>query len=94
MGKSPRKGPGGQPYTPPPRNLGGIPGAARVKPKSMKRGGGLRARWKAPNGNIYEWDSQHGTLEKYDSNGRHLGEIDPDTGEELKATQPARSIEP
>ena len=28
----------------------------------------------------YEWDSQHGTVEKYDKKGRHLGEFDPDTG--------------
>jgi hypothetical protein len=52
----------------------------RVRPKTpVKGGGGLRKRWKDAEGNIYEWDSQHGRLEKYDKRGRHLGEFDPDT---------------
>jgi hypothetical protein len=47
-----------------------------------------------PRGAIYEWDSQHGTVEKYDARGRHLGEYDPDTGEELKSADPSRRVEP
>ena len=43
---------------------------------------------------IYEWDSQHGTVEKYDAQGRHLGEYDPETGEELNPADPSRRVEP
>ncbi|GAP99244.1 colicin E3/pyocin S6 family cytotoxin [Leptolyngbya sp. NIES-2104] len=30
-----------------------------------------------------EWDSRHGTIEKYDRKGKHLGKFDPITGEQL-----------
>jgi len=40
----------------------------------------MRKRWKDSEGNIYEWDSQHGAVEKYNSRGVHLGEFDPNTG--------------
>lgn len=33
-----------------------------------------RKRWKDDKGNIYEWDYQHGAVEKYNKNGTHLGE--------------------
>jgi len=42
----------------------------------VKNGGDLRKRWKDNDGNIYEWDSQHGELEKYDKHGKHLGSVD------------------
>ncbi len=29
--------------------------------------GGLRRRWRDPDGVIYEWDYQHGTVEVYDA---------------------------
>ncbi|WP_245500897.1 colicin E3/pyocin S6 family cytotoxin [Rhizobium sp. BK251] len=42
---------------------------------------GGRARWYDSKGNIYEWDCQHGKLEKFDKSGKkHLGEYDPVTG--------------
>ena len=44
----------------------------------------MRKRWKDEDGNIWEWDSQHGELEKYSPKGKHLGAFDPDTGEQLK----------
>jgi Cytotoxic len=43
----------------------------------------MRARWEDKK-NIYEWDSQHGEVEKYDKRGRHLGAFDPDTGNPMK----------
>ena len=43
---------------------------------------------------VCEWDAQHGKVEKYSKNGRnHLGEFDPDTGEQTKPADPRRSVE-
>jgi len=51
---------------PPPKELTAFPALKPVKPKTpVQGGGGLRKRWKDETGNIYEWDSQHGTVEKY-----------------------------
>jgi RHS repeat-associated protein len=73
----------------------GIPGLHRAPPKTpVQGGGGLRRRWKDNDGNIYEWDSQHGTVEKYDRRGRHVGEFDPDTGEQIGPAVPGRRVEP
>ncbi len=94
MGSRPRKGPGGRSYTPPPKELPGVSGLRRVRPKTRRSGGGLRPRWKGANGDIYEWDAQHGTLEHYDARGNHLGEVDPDTGEELKPADSSRKVKP
>ena len=80
---------------PPPRELPAFPKAERVPPKTkVQGGGGLRARWKTPDGTIYEWDSQHGTVEKYDANGSHLGEFDAGTGKQTKPSDSTRSVEP
>jgi hypothetical protein len=81
-------------YVTPPKSLPGFPAAARVKPKTPRPGGGLRKRWKDQGGRIYEWDYQHGTVEMYDSGGRHLGEFDPATGHRMKQADPSRRIEP
>jgi hypothetical protein len=43
---------------------------------------------------IYEWDYQHGTVERYDRLGRHLGEFDPGTGVLISDADPARRVEP
>ena len=75
-------------YIPPPKSLPGFPGAKKVRSKSQ------RARWKDDDGNIYEWDSQHGRVEKYDKRGRHLGEFDHNTGAQTKPADPNRRIEP
>jgi RHS repeat-associated protein len=74
-------------YIPPPKELKAFPNAKKVRSKSQ------RARW-ADDDYIYEWDSQHGRVEKYNKRGKHLGEFDPDTGEQTKPPDPGRSIEP
>jgi hypothetical protein len=67
-------------YKPPPKTLPGFPDAKPAKPKTPIAGNGdkLRKRWKSPDGTIYEWDYRHGTVEKYDSKGKHQGEFRPD----------------
>jgi len=75
----------------------GLPAFPDVKPAPMKtsvRGGGKkRRRWKDLSGRIYEWDSQHGKVELYTKQGKHLGEYDPQTGEQTKPADPARRVE-
>jgi hypothetical protein len=56
--------------------------------------GGLRRRWRDPDGMIYEWDYQHGTVEVYDRRGFHRGEFNPFTGERLGSPIPGRTVEP
>ena len=51
-------------------------------------------RWKDKKGRIYEWDYQHGTIELYDKLGKHLGEFNHITGEQLKPADPKRRVEP
>lgn len=46
-----------------------------------------------PDGTIYEWDSRHGTVEKYDKKGNHLGEFDADGGK-VKDRNRDRKVEP
>lgn len=70
-----------------------FPTPVPVRPKTGFPGG-LRRRWRDGDGNIYEWDYQHGTVEKYDTNGRHLGDFDPDTGQQAGQADPSRRIEP
>lgn len=78
-----------------PKDLPAFPGASKAKPKTpVQGGGGLRKRWKDPKGNIYEWDSQHGTVEKYNKRGKRLGEYDPTTGAETKPADKSREVTP
>jgi hypothetical protein len=82
-------------YIPAPKDIDGIPGLIPAKPKTpVQAGGGLRKRWKDKKGNIYEWDSRHGTLEKYNKRGKHLGEFDPVTGKQTKPADKSRNVEP
>jgi Cytotoxic/S-type Pyocin len=82
-------------YHPAPGGLTAFPDATRAKRKTpVKGGGGLRKRWKNPKGIIFEWDSQHGTVEMYDKRGKHLGEYDPTTGKQTKPVDSTRSVEP
>jgi hypothetical protein len=77
-----------------PDKLPGFKDAVRADRKTPKQGGGgLRERWKDKNF-IYEWDSRHGTIEKYNKRGKHLGEYDPKTGDLLNPPDPTRRIEP
>jgi hypothetical protein len=44
-------------------------------------------------GFYYEWDYQHGRVERYDRRGWHLGEFDPETGAMTKPANPQQAIE-
>ncbi|MFF0082257.1 colicin E3/pyocin S6 family cytotoxin [Streptomyces canus] len=84
---------------PVPAPKGGLPGFPKAGPARAKTpvqgGGGLRKRWKDPkSGEIYEWDSQHGAVEKYNKRGKHLGEYDPNTGAQTKPADPTRKVTP
>ena len=83
-------------YKPAPKDLPGVPDAKPSKPKTPKQGGnsGKRRRWKDSEGNIYEWDYQHGDVEKYDKRGKHKGSIDPNTGKQTKPPVKGRTVEP
>ena len=80
----------------PPKNLKAFKNSVWAKAKTPRRGGGgLRDRWKdKQDGTIYEWDYQHGRVEKYNSRGQHVGEFDADTGEQTGPAIPGRRIEP
>ena len=41
----------------------------------------------------YEWDHTHGDIEVYDRRGRHLGTMDPETGQMTKPAVPGRKID-
>jgi hypothetical protein len=56
--------------------------------------GGLWRRWRDPDGNIYEWDYQHGRVEAYDRRGSHREEFNPFTGEQIGSPTPGRTVEP
>ncbi|SDD45032.1 Cytotoxic [Algoriphagus faecimaris] len=75
-------------YAPPPGVLPGFPGATRVKPK------GGRARWRTKDGDILEWDSQHGDVEVYDKNGKHKGSARPTDPNIYKPQVKGRKIDP
>jgi hypothetical protein len=72
-------------YVPAPKDLPAFPGLERARPKTpVQGGGGLRKRWVDDSGGLYEWDSQHGTVERYNRAGKHIGEFAPNTGEQTK----------
>ncbi len=82
------------PYEPPPADLPAFPDAKRSRRKT-RFGGGLRARWKDADGEIYEWDYKKGTVERYDRSGqRHLGHFDPVTGTQVGRPSKRRKVEP
>ena len=77
-----------------PEILSAFPKAVPVKGKTYVQGGGkIRERWKDKD-YIYEWDSRHGTVEKYNQRGGHLGEFDARTGKQLKPADPTRRTGP
>src|SRR5687767_11605444 len=82
-------------YVPPPKVLPAFPEAKRAQPKTwVSGGGGMRIRWKDRD-YIYEWDYQHGHVERYDLRGKPLGAFDHITGSKLKEAAPGRrNIEP
>jgi hypothetical protein len=78
-------------YHRPPKTLPAYPDALPVKSKtSVQGGGGRRSRWKYRKGRIYEWDSKTGAIEIYDKQGKHLGEFNHETGEQIDPAQPGR----
>ena len=82
-------------YYPPPKGLIAFPDAKMATRKTpVKGGGGLRKRWKTRDGTIYEWECQHGKVEKYNKRGKHLGEFDSETGEQTKDADNTREVEP
>ncbi|WP_415760693.1 colicin E3/pyocin S6 family cytotoxin [Pseudomonas sp. LT1P18] len=86
--------PGDLKYHPAPTALPAFPDIKPAPMKTSVRGGGKkRRRWKDPSGRIYEWDSQHGKVELYTKQGKHLGEYNPETGEQTKPADPARRVE-
>ncbi|MCW1243606.1 colicin E3/pyocin S6 family cytotoxin [Pseudomonas sp. SAICEU22] len=86
--------PGDHKYYPSPLSLPAFPDAQTAPMKTFVRGGGKkRRRWKDRSGKIYEWDSQHGALEIYTKQGKHLGEFDSVTGEQTKPADPSRRVE-
>jgi len=42
---------------------------------------------------IYEWDTQHGKVEKYNIQGKNQEVFDPNTGEQAKPKDPTRRVE-
>uniref|UniRef100_UPI000571ECE0 colicin E3/pyocin S6 family cytotoxin n=1 Tax=Treponema pedis TaxID=409322 RepID=UPI000571ECE0 len=81
-------------YIPAPDSIPGIPDVKIAKRKTpMKKGGALRKRWKDDKGNIYERDSLHGELEKYNKRGIHQGVVDPNTGEQTETPKNDRKVE-
>ena len=78
----------------PPDFLRARPEAKKVRSKTIFAGNRRRRRWRDPDGTIYEWDYQHGTVEVYDRYGRHLGEINPDAGERISGPVATRRVEP
>ncbi|MCU1756905.1 colicin E3/pyocin S6 family cytotoxin [Pseudomonas helleri] len=85
----------GHGYHPAPNALPAYPDAKVAKRKTSVRGrGAKRKRWTIDSGKILEWDLQHGAVEMYDKRGRHLGEFDPNTGEQTKSADTNRRIEP
>lgn len=81
-------------YHPAPASLPAYPDAKPAPLKTSVRGGGKkRRRWKDASGKIYEWDSQHGKVEMYTKQGKHLGEYDPETGKQTKTADSTRRVE-
>lgn len=71
----------------------GFPGSYEVPGKTPKHNGkGARKRWKIDDGKILDWDCQHGEVEMYTKNGKHLGAYDPDTGMKKKDAKKERNI--
>ncbi len=82
---------GDQKYYPAPKSGEAIPGIPGLK---VGKTVGGRRRFYDEKGNIYEWDYQHGALEKYDKTGKkHLGEYDPQSGKQTKPPKPGRTTE-
>jgi len=47
-----------------------------------------------PDGDIGEWDGQHGDLERYNPRGKHKGSWNPEDGKQTKPRVKGRTIDP
>lgn len=84
-------------YHTPPEDLPAFKNAIEVKGKTPYQNGSgcCRKRWQDQDGAIYEWDRQHGRVEKYSRTGKiHRGEYDAITGEKIKDGSKKRRIKP
>jgi len=79
------------PYIPAPRLLKAFQKHNVRNPKQEYRGG--IAELERSGGNIYEWDSRHGRVEKYNK-GEAPWEFDPETGEQINPPNPDYEVEP
>lgn len=53
-----------------------------------------KRRWRSKNKKrLYEWDALHGEFEVYNFRGKHLGAVDPITGEMKKDAKKGREID-
>ena len=59
--------------------LGAINGARRWRSHAGKR--------------LYTWDALHGEVEVFNARGKHLGALDPITGDWVKGAVPGRRID-
>jgi hypothetical protein len=64
-----------------------VDGLRRARPRSRRK------RWLGQNGQIYEEDTQHGELEKYNRRGKHEGSVNPDSREIMKDPVRGRYID-
>jgi hypothetical protein len=72
-----------------------IPKAESPVLKELDPGkGGRRESGSGSSKRYYEWDHTHNDIEVYDRRGRHLGTMDPVTGEIYKPPVPGRKIKP
>jgi hypothetical protein len=56
-------------------------------------GGGRKKSGSGSKTRYYEWDHTHNDIEVYDKNGRHLGSMNPQTGEMYKPPVKGRTID-
>lgn len=51
-------------------------------------------RWRSDGGKrLYTWDSLHGEIEVFNARGKHLGALDPSSGDWVKDAVPGRAID-
>lgn len=55
-------------------------------------GNGRKKSGKGSKTRYHEWDNTHNDIEVYNNDGRHLGSMDPTTGEMYKDPVPGRTI--
>jgi hypothetical protein len=73
----------------PPTNSPFLRSLERVSPKGPE----LRRWCDRRQGRIYTWDQLHGDVEVFNSRGRHLGSVDPMTGNVCKGAIKGRRID-